>query len=451
MVTMLLEARNLRFAYLPGQTVLHDVSLGLEEGQILYLLGRNGGGKSTLLACLAGLLTPDRGQVRLSGRDITTYSARERARLVGLIPQAHTPVFTYTVAQMVMMGRAPHWGWLGSPSPRDTAVVENAMAQVGITELGSRPYTELSGGERQLVRIARGLAQRCRLLLMDEPTAHLDLSNQHRVLEIIHQLRDQGLSFIIASHAPNDALTYADQVLLLTGGWVTAQGSPAETLTEPLLSSAYGIRTQVIYGDAPMNKKPRAVMAQRPITLLPKSLEEPNSLLSRIFHRREEEPQLILVTGLSGAGKTTWCTRLVAQAQQQGLAVEGVLSPGVFEGGEKTAIDVMDLSSGEKRRLANLREDDSARLSTPRWAFHPEALAWANQALAQNHQGDLLVIDELGPLEFFRGEGLLAGMERLDRRAYQVACVVVRSSLTPNAIQRWPEALVVNGRVNGPD
>ncbi len=449
---MLLSAQNLRFAYPhhPEKTILHDVSLTLDAGETLFVLGRNGGGKTTLLRCLAGLLRPQSGRVLLAGQPLSAFGTGERARLIGLIPQMHSPGFAYSVGEMVLMGRAPHWGWLGTPSARDQAIAEDALEEVGIADLRRRPYTDLSGGEQQLVRIARGLAQQCQILLMDEPTAHLDLSNQHRVLEVIHQLRAKGLAFIIASHAPNDALTYADRVLLLTGGWVTACGTPADTLTEALLSAAYGIRTEIIPGENPMTNTPRAILPKRPITLLPNSLKEPDSLLSQMLTKSDQSPQLILVTGLSGAGKTTWCSRLVAAAREKGLGVEGVLSPGIFDAGQKIGLEVQNLATGESRRLADLRQGETTRLSTPRWAFHEEALDWANRALERNHHSDLLVIDELGPLEFMRGQGLTAGMARLDQGDYRLACVVVRTSLTPNALQRWPHALVVSGTTAPP-
>ena len=443
----LLGAHHLSFAYEPENTVLHDVSLKLNAGETLYILGPNGGGKTTLLHLLTGLLTPNSGQVTLVGKDLETYSSAERARLLGLIPQMHTPAFAYSVREMVMMGRAPHLGWLGSPTREDEAIVEEALEQVGLYELRNRPYTGISGGERQLVLIARGLAQKCRILLMDEPTAHLDLSNQHRVLEIITQLSRQSLSFIISSHSPNDALAYADNVLLLNGGWVTEYGPPKETLTEPMMSAVYGIQTEVIFDWLDGKSIPRAVVPRRPMKIAPESLKEPDSPLRRIFKNRHDTPQLLLVTGLSGAGKTTWCLRLAEYAKDQGFEVGGILSPGIFKGDHKIGIGVRDLYGGQQRQLAMLRSEEEAELATPRWAFDPEALNWANQKLDECPVTDLLIIDEVGPLEFLRGEGLMSGLTRIDSGEYQVACVVVRSSLLPKALQRWPQALVVSGEV----
>lgn len=444
---MYLEAQHLSFGYVPEHTVLHDISLSIKAGEILYILGRNGGGKTTLLSCLAGLIKPDTGRVLIDGKLLTTFGAAERAKLIGLIPQLHVPSFAYSVEEMVLMGRAPHLGWLGSPSRLDYQIVDEALEQVGLFELRKRAYTEISGGEQQLVLIARGLAQKCQVLLMDEPTAHLDLSNQHRVLEIIQQLSQRGLSFIISSHAPNDALAYADHVLLLTGGWATDYGSPKEILTESRLSAVYGIQTEVIYQKENDRFVPRAVVPRRPERLRAESLNDQNSLLSQIFDKRDDQPQLILVTGLSGAGKTTWCSQLARIAKEKGLNVKGILSPGIFKGQRKTGIGVHNLATGEERVLARLNENNDGDLSTPRWTFDGEQLNWANDILAQIEESDLLIIDELGPLEFLRGEGLTAGLEIIDQKRYRVACVVVRSSLLPKVLQRWPDALVVSGDI----
>ena len=443
---MQLDACQLNYAYIPGKTVLHDVSLSVKSGELLFILGKNGGGKTTLLACLAGLLKPTQGKVMFNGSSVYDFSVMKRAQLIGMIPQMHVPTFAYSVEEMVLMGRAPHMNWLGAPSELDKQIVEESLEQVGISELRDRPYTEISGGERQLVLIARGLAQKCQILLMDEPTAHLDLSNQHRVMDIIRQLTLQGLSFILSSHAPNDALSYADRALLLNDGWVLDYGQPRDILTEAMISSVYGVQTDVIYSNQDGLEVPRAFVPRLMSRVTPDSVFEPGNLLFEVFEKKEVSPQLILVTGLSGAGKTTWCKQLAKLAGNQGLTIGGILSPGIYRDGKKIGIGVLDLKSGETRQLASLREKDKSSLSTPRWSFYPEVVAWADQILKDlSPRVDLLIIDELGPLEFLRNEGLISGLELIDKKDYKIACAVVRSSLLPKALQRWPDAYVVNG------
>jgi len=440
-----LEASHLSFAYVPGKTILHDISFKIKSSETLYILGRNGGGKTTLLSCLAGLLNPDTGDVHLGGKSLAEYSTSERAQIIGLIPQMRVPIFAFTVKEMVLMGRAPYLGWMGSPSQSDQEIAERSLEQVGLYELSNSAFTEISGGEQQLVLIARGLAQNCQILLMDEPTTHLDLSNQHQVLEIVRQLSKQGLSFIIASHAPNDALSYADQVLLLNGGWVTAMGPPQETITENSLSLIYGIDTEVIYNSINGARKAKAVVTRRPVRVSPESLTTPGNLLYDAFALGQESPQVILVTGLRGAGKTSWCSKLAKVAQDQGMNVSGILSPGIFKGKNKIGIAVKNIATGEQHQLAELRIGELEGLSTPRWKFNPESMSWANRILQEINTSDLLIIDEIGPLEFLRGEGLTAGIKCIDQNKFKVACVVVRTSFVPTALQRWPHAIVVSG------
>jgi len=441
----ILTAQNISFAYTPQKTILHDVDLNVDESEVLYILGPNGVGKTTLLHILAGILSPNTGKVFLADKAIEIYSAAERAKKIGLIPQIHTPVFAFTVKDMVLMGRAPHLSWFGAPTKEDIEIVEDALEQIGLLELQDQSYINLSGGERQLVMIARGLVQKCQILLMDEPTAHLDLSNQHRILEIIKQLSNQGLSFVISSHSPNDALAYANNVLLLSGGWVTEYGPPKQILSESLISAVYGIKTEVIFEFSEGKTVPKAVVPRRPLKLSPDALNQPGNPLHQIYLRSIHEPQLLIITGLSGTGKTTWCQRLIKSAFEMDLSVAGILSPGIFEKNQKLGIGAKDLYGGEERMLAQLRENVDAKISTPRWAFDSEVLKWANQKLGSYPETDLLIIDELGPLEFLRGLGLTEGLNRIDSGNFRLACVVVRSSLLPKALQRWPEAIVVDG------
>lgn len=246
---MKLLATDLAFAYSSGQEVLHSVSLSLHDGQVMFVLGSNGSGKTTLLQCLAGLLPPLRGSITIDGRPLHELSLRTRARQIGLVPQLHEPVFEFTVYQIVLMGRAPHLGLFERPGKGDEEAARIAIEAVGIQHLIHRAYTRISGGERQLVLIARGLAQGAGILLMDEPAAHLDPHHQHDVLSVVRNLAADGFAFAIASHLPNHALLYADQVAFLVDGALAHCGPPADTLTEEALRTAYQMEFEIIRND----------------------------------------------------------------------------------------------------------------------------------------------------------------------------------------------------------
>ncbi len=232
-----LQATGLTFGYDPARPVVQDVSFDVDAGEIVFLLGHNGSGKTSLLACLSGAQRAGAGRVTIDGRDVHAMAPAERAQRIGMIPQLHVAAFGYDVLDVVLMGRAPHLATFAAPTHEDRAIALASLDRVGLAGLHARRYTELSGGERQMVLVARGLTQRCDVLLMDEPDAHLDPRNQLRVLEVVETLaREHGLSFVVSSHAPNSALMFADRVLLLRRGRMLALGNVEETLTEALLS-----------------------------------------------------------------------------------------------------------------------------------------------------------------------------------------------------------------------
>jgi ABC-type cobalamin/Fe3+-siderophores transport system ATPase subunit/nucleoside-triphosphatase THEP1 len=451
-----LEASGVDFAYVPGHPVVQDVSVAVGAGEVVFLLGHNGSGKSSLLGCLAGLHRPTAGRVTLDGSDVHAYPAAVRARRLGMIPQLHVAAFAYDVLQVVLMGRAPHLGVFAAPGPEDEAIALDALALVGLTDFRDRRYTELSGGERQLVLVARGLAQRCDVLLMDEPDAHLDPRNQFRVLEVVSDLaRQRALAVVVASHAPNSALMFADRVVLLRHGRTLAQGGVAETLTEEGLGAAYGMPTEVVTKVVNGRRVPRAILPRRidrvadevdTIAVGLADVDRPGAVMERAFAAGRHAPQRLVVTGARGSGKSRWCAALVAAARARGLRVAGVASPAVLAGGRKVAIDLVDLRDEARRRLAEVRRDDEPGTATQRWRFDEDALAWGNEALraAAAVPVDLLVVDELGPLEFVRGVGFTEGVAALDAGRFAVACVVVRPALVDEALRRWPEATVVD-------
>lgn len=237
---MSLSATGLRFAYSQRQPVLLGVDLQLQPGELVYLLGPNACGKTTLLLCLAGLLSPLQGAVELDGVPIEKIPVRVRAKRLAYVPQLHEPPFSYTAWQVVLMGRAPFLaGWQG-PKREDRRAAWEALEQLGITGLAPRAYTSLSGGEQRLVLLARALAQGARYLLLDEPDAHLDPAHALGVQRTLRRLAQRGHGILASTHSPTHALLYPDRALLMGGGKLIAAGPPQEVLTPAALQQAYG-------------------------------------------------------------------------------------------------------------------------------------------------------------------------------------------------------------------
>lgn len=237
---MIYEVGNIDFTYPAGtRKVLNGVSLSLGEGEVLSILGPNGAGKSTLLNCMTGLLKAPRGSIRLEGAELASLSPRQVARVVGYVPQTHTPAFAYTVLHFVTMGRAPHIGAFQKPKESDFEAAESALRALSIEHLASRPYTEISGGERQQTVIARALAQKPKAILFDEPTAHLDYGNQHRILRLIRSLSEQGYGIIITTHNPDHALLLGGRAAILSRDGALVSGPSEEIITESRLREVY--------------------------------------------------------------------------------------------------------------------------------------------------------------------------------------------------------------------
>ena len=241
----MLEARNLAFGF-PGRTVGREVSFSLAAGEVVCVLGPNGGGKTTLFRTLLGLLAPHGGSISLDGHALETLSRKEIARRVGYVPQGQAGGFAYTVLEVVLMGRTAHLGAFAAPGERDRRVALGALETLGIGHLAARPVTEVSGGERQLALIARSLAQEPRLLVMDEPTASLDFGNQVRVLQSVSSLADAGISILFASHDPDHAFLAAHRALLLAEGRAIALGAPAEVIRPDTLERLYQVKVSVV-------------------------------------------------------------------------------------------------------------------------------------------------------------------------------------------------------------
>ena len=220
---MRLEVRDLRFGYAAGRMVLDGVELDYESPQVMCILGHNGVGKSTLLQCAVGIERPAGGSVLVDGRPVGDYSYAELARRFAYIPQTHNPSFSYPVIDVVTMGRTAHMGYLATPSREDVDIAHEQLSYLGIDHLADRPYTEVSGGERQLVMIASALAQEPKALLLDEPTAHLDFG------------------VLMTTHAPDQALLLGCTCAILANGRIEACGPAREVVTEEALGAIYGI------------------------------------------------------------------------------------------------------------------------------------------------------------------------------------------------------------------
>ncbi len=247
----LIEAVEATFGY-NSSDIFSNLSFSIGKGEIFCLLGPNGSGKTTMLDCILGAHRLRSGTIRVQGNSIRSFRPGQLARQLAYVPQQHERTFPYTVLEIVKMGRAAYIGMFGSPTPRDQLIAEEALEQVGVGYLKHRPYTRLSGGEIQLVMIARSLAQETPIMILDEPTAHLDFRHELIILEtIVRLVRDAGKTVIMATHFPNHVFYFhnnhaATRVALLHKGGFLALGPPDEVLSEEKMEALYGVRTDII-------------------------------------------------------------------------------------------------------------------------------------------------------------------------------------------------------------
>ena len=242
---MSIEVKNLSFAY-GDRPVLHDISFSVGKGEFLSILGPNGVGKSTLFRCVLGLLSGYTGQVLVDGVDARSFSTREAAKHIAYIPQSSRSIFNYSVFDIVLMGRTSGLSTFRSPGKEDKAICQWAMEKVGITHLQDRCFHRLSGGEQQLVLIARALVQKAPILMLDEPTANLDFGNQLRVLEQARSLVREGYTVIQTTHDPEQSYMFSDRILAIQKGRVLTEGNPKEVLTKDTLHALYGVEVDVV-------------------------------------------------------------------------------------------------------------------------------------------------------------------------------------------------------------
>ena len=282
---VLLDVDGVTFGY-ERQPLLYDVHVQLRKGEMVGLLGPNGSGKTTLLRLVSGVLQPQQGRILLDGRELQDWGRRGVAQRIAVVPQeVHVP-FAYTVEQLVNLGRTPFVNLLGSNSRQEAIVVQDAMQAAGVTPLANRIFNELSGGERQRVIVAMALAQQPELLLLDEPTSHLDIKYQIDILELVQRLnRERGVTVIAAMHDLNLAARYFPRLLLFQRG-VVADAGPAEVLEPHLLKRVYGIDVQV-----------GILRGAQHLSVLP-----PDSASIDDEHEREGQPQVLVMAG-GGSGE----------------------------------------------------------------------------------------------------------------------------------------------------
>ena len=241
-----LDIQHVSFAYSKkGPRVLKDVSFSTEEGDLLAVLGPNGVGKSTLFKCMLGFMKKYEGKIFLNGADVSEMTHKQIAKQIAYIPQSTHPVFNYEVLDVVMMGLTSQLTLLSSPKQEHIKEARDALESLGIAHLEHAGYGEISGGERQLVLIARALVQKSKILIMDEPTANLDYGNQFRVMQRVAGLAKNGYTIILSTHNPDHAFIYANRVVMMYGGEVIADGLPDEVLDADLIKKVYGVDVMV--------------------------------------------------------------------------------------------------------------------------------------------------------------------------------------------------------------
>ena len=271
---MSLSVTDLSFSY-GTRRILEDISFEVAAGAFCALLGPNGSGKSTMVKALAGVHRAKHGRIAVEGRDIASLGRRELARLVAYVPQAGDAPFDLTVREAVMLGRTPHFGI--APGAADRAKVEDAIVRMGLSEIAEQSMSELSGGQAQRAMIARALAQDPRVLLLDEPTSALDLRYQIETLQLVRQItREEGISALIAIHDLNHAARYCDQVIVLHGGHLVADGTPAQALQGPILRSVYEVDVEVSEREDSVEVRPRVDAAG--FTRTGSRLDEPDRI-----------------------------------------------------------------------------------------------------------------------------------------------------------------------------
>lgn len=243
---MRLEVNSISFQYSSEKTIFRDLSFSYETPGILCILGSNGTGKSTLLKCLLHQNQVQKGTILIDGKNVGKYRPRELARKVAYLPQSHVPSFAFPVIDVVMMGRTSRIGYFASPGKEDRAIAMSKLEYLRIGHLAEKPYIALSGGERQMVMIASALAQEPELIILDEPTSHLDFGNQFRFVKLVEQLQELGIGVLMTTHFPDHALYLDCDTIILHNSSILASGNAHDVITDANMSEIYRIDTRVV-------------------------------------------------------------------------------------------------------------------------------------------------------------------------------------------------------------
>lgn len=243
---MILEVKDLNFSYKQENTILQNINLKVSKGSIMTILGRNGAGKSTLLNCITGSLKPTKGNILLNGKNLSQLKYEERAKIIGYVPQTHISTYSYTVREFVVMGRASYIKIYQKPSKEDYIIVDKILDELNILNLSNKLYTDISGGERQKVTIARVIAQQPDIIILDEPTAYLDYGNQLRLITQVKELAKRGFGIIMTTHMPDHVLLLGGQVGVIDNNGNIHVGDSERIMTGEILSDLYQSKIEIV-------------------------------------------------------------------------------------------------------------------------------------------------------------------------------------------------------------
>lgn len=430
---MSLVCAGLDFSY-GDRSILNQVSFTVFDGVFCGLLGRNGSGKTTLLYCLNGLLRPQRGRIDIDGLDIGRAGRKAVARTVSLVPQEHVEIFPFSVLDVVVMGRTTYLSFARGPGNADYRAAYEILQQLKISALAERNFNKISGGERQMVLLARALVQSSSTLLLDEPTNHLDFKNQYVFLDRIKTLcRRKGIRVIAAMHDPNLARLFADQVVMLKDGRVLAEGPVSDVMNVHQVSRLYDAETR------------RFDLSSGKHFFLPDFVCDSKAEAS------VSPSPVVLVSGLKQSGKSTVIEGFLKSIEKRGIRVAGILAKGLWKEGLREGFDLVDLSDGSIVPLARrIPKEDPNR--TVNFDFLSEGIQAGWQALSPERckDADVVILDEMGKLEAM-GKGWARAVEPLLALGRPLYIWAVRKDVQGEIEKRWNLRYPTIIDVDGPD